>query len=273
MKLPDFREYDRFIKLRQKMGIENSARSSFKFKLNWDCITSSELEVLNKSGLKVKGFNDITFLKDGTISYKNTRVLIHLSEWRPDQELDSSHSFHFSECRTVVKMRELGRSQRYVVSTRKDGKFKYKLIQNDNSEILKEDKLNVCTKCLSQLNYHNYGYDITPLEQKKRAFKKFNLNEFFIRFSCSPANNNVNIAKPEKGFKDNWDKKHLEQLKRSHWKCFSCNNDFSDNWKKYLHTHHKDGDPYNNEDSNIEVLCNKCHAAKQNHFHLKCGSK
>jgi len=266
--LPDFREYGPFKSLSKEMGISDGARSSFKYKLNWNSVTPFDLETLNNSGLEIEGFKGIHFLADGTISYKNTRVLLHLSEWRPGQELDSSFSFHFSKCRTVKEMQRLGRSKRYIISTRTDGIFKYKLIQEDNSEKLKEDRLNVCKNCLSQLNYHNYGYNVSSLDQKRKASKAFRLNEFFIRFSCSPANNTLRITKPI--FNEDWDRKHLDHLIRSHWKCYSCNSDFSNRMHKmFLHTHHKDGNPYNNESSNIEVLCNKCHTAKPNHFYLK----
>lgn len=54
-------------------------------------------------------------------------------------------------------------------------------------------------------------------------------------------------------------RRRFKKLKESvDWTCQECGNQYLYN-TRYLHINHKDGDTGNNEESNLEVKCAKCH--------------
>lgn len=63
-----------------------------------------------------------------------------------------------------------------------------------------------------------------------------------------------------------WQKKRLEVLERAGWKCQRCGTNESE-----LHVHHKmyvkDREPWEYEDENFVVVCDKCHEIEHERMH------
>lgn len=263
MKLPDFSQFKPFNDIRKEMGADELGE--FSLSLNWEEISLEEVAKLEKEGIDV-ALKDIKFLDDGSIAYKNRRILLYIRDWKFHGDRPSSPKFHISQCSTLKNMRSKGLFEKYVVSTRMDGIFLVNLIVS-NSHQRVERKLDVCKKCLSNLNYNGYR------ENKFKAFNSFDLNEFFIRFICSPIT--VTPSETEKTaplniYSKDWNKISIEFKKKAKWICLKCEKDFSDPTKsKFLHSHHKNGNTFDNRPSNIEVLCILCHAEEYRHGQLK----
>jgi hypothetical protein len=263
MKLTDFLAFKPFNDLRRQMGADELGE--FSLSLNWEEISLEEVAKLQKEGIDVE-LDDIKFLNDGSIAYKNRRVLLYIRDWRQHGRYQSYPKFHITNCQTLEDMTAKGRFQRYVVSTRTDGIFNYNLINSNGLEAKKEEKLDVCKNCLKALNYNNY------LEDYAKAFKMFDLDEFFIRFTCSPIQITpleTDRTAPLSIYPSDWNKMSTEYKNNANWTCGKCNSSFQDERSKFLHCHHKNGNTYDNRPSNIEVLCIRCHSKEAYHGTMK----
>ena len=137
---------------------------------------------------------------------------------------------------------------------------------NENQIHEREEKLDVCKNCLSQLNYNDYR------KNRHSAFKTFDLNEFFVRFACSPIKVTpleTDRTAPLNVYPNDWNARSTAFKEAANWICKKCKKDFSGNKSKFLHSHHKDGNTFDNRPSNIEVLCILCHSKEHYHSQLK----
>ena len=240
-----------------------SAVGEFNLSLDWKEISTEEVAKLQNEGIDVDQ-DDIKFLNDRTIAYKNRRVLLYIRDWRQHGINETSPKFHITNCKKLDEMKKNGRFRRYVVSTRTDGIFNYNLRGVEN-----EGKLNVCKLCLISLNYNNYN---NYREDRERAFAMFDLDEFFIRFTCSPIKitpSETDRTAPLSVYSSDWNKKSVEFKKNANWTCSKCNKCFKGKKLKFLQSHHKDGCTYDNRPSNIEVLCIFCHSKEAYHGSMK----
>jgi len=264
MKLPDFSTFLPFNNLRAKMGADRLGE--FDLTLNWEIISMEEVAQLQEEGIDVEA-KDIRFLNDGTIAYKNRRVLLYIRDWKLDNDRNSLPRFHIVGCSTLEQMIRHNRFQRYVVATRTDGIFKINLINSSTGSVLKKDQeLDVCKNCLWKLNYNNYKGD------RVTAFKTFALEEFFVRFACSPITVTpleTDRTAPLSVYSKDWNKMSKEYKKRANWRCERCGRDFGGRKTKFLQAHHKNGNTFDNRPSNIEVLCIICHSKEPYHGQLK----
>ena len=118
---------------------------------------------------------------------------------------------------------------------------------------------------MGNLNYNNFN------SNRAEAFETFELNEFFIRFSCSPIKRvplETNRTAPVNVYPVDWNQKSIQFKNSANWKCEECKIDLSDN-KRFLHSHHKDGNAFDCRPSNLKALCVRCHSNQHNHSHLK----
>jgi hypothetical protein len=264
MKLPDFLEFKPFNDIRREMGAHELGE--FSLNLNWEEISLEEVAILEKEGIDVD-VSDLKFLNDGTIAYKNRRVLLYIRDWKIHGNYSSLPKFHISHCSTLEDMIRQGRFKRYVVSTRTDGIFNFNLIQsNENQVYNREEKLDVCKNCLKYLNYNDYSSD------RYKAFETFDLNEFFARFACSPIKTTpleTDKTAPLSVYPDDWNARSIAFKNAANWICHRCKKDFSGGKSKFLHSHHKDGNTFDNRPSNIEVLCIFCHSKEPYHGQLR----
>lgn len=232
----------------------------------------------------VLGDESIYFISD---SGALTRVIIHIvdynlssryavevkeavdkGEYESEFVLSKIHKYHIVKCNTIEKADEQGwRKDRYKMSRRTNGEFHYRFISDNN--VIEErsgQKLNPCKNCLKAINKELLtNYSIID----------FSLNDFLsvsIKSSLDKTINYADDCVPNIYSKD-W--KSISNRYRG-LKNFQCEGDdcpdrdlSSNNYKKYLHTHHMSMDKSNNNYSNLKSLCVYCHANQPMHERLK----
>ena len=105
-----------------------------------------------------------------------------------------------------------------------------------------------------------------------RGRREVALDEFFIRFACSPITVTpleTDRTAPLSVYSKDWNKMSKEYKKRANWRCERCGRDFGGRKTKFLQAHHKNGNTFDNRPSNIEVLCIICHSKEPYHGQLK----
>ena len=237
-------------------------------------ITQKELEeakkLLNTTGKDIENISDIfvtqngelfDILPDGTL----IRVNIYIATKTVDRDMinnidkDNLHKYHIYKCSTITSMFNSGRKEHYKRNTRDDGKFYYSY--NDfNGEILKSEKdqvLNICKNCLAKFLNKKYA--------NSNDVSNFNLKEFhdsnnsFFEFDTS------SLEKGEYAlanvYVDKWNEISTQFKRNKDYTCENCGwkaNDYLN--KKFIHTHHLNGNKQNNNKDNLTALCIKCHA-------------
>lgn len=217
-----------------------------------------------KQGKLGKVILHITDIDKMWIEKKDMTALNALNNKKYDalEFIKALHKYHFTKCKTLEKMFNKGRKNRYYLAQRTDGTFSYNVIE-DNEVIYdsKRQKLNVCKNCLSVL------MELTKKQYDVQNFKPtdvFNTNmvklsETGIDLECNAV---PNI------YSNDWNKIAKKAKQQVNWKCEQCDINFTQD-KGYLHCHHIDANRANNLLTNLKVLCIKCHAEQPNHEHLK----
>lgn len=274
MKLFNFIHYEPFNTLKERMGIPRHKLGSVKtISIEKALLTADEDIKLKTDGLEVD-INEVNFLDDGTLGYKDRRVLLYIRDvkygaWSKGKAKDPK--FHISACKMLLQMKTAGRfQQRYVVATREDGLFPLHYIASDEHET---KKLNVCQFCLGNIKYKGFDYKIMSDVQRYSIVDQFSIADFFEQYPKSlqynePLHND--ITAPTNKYPENFGEISSAYRNRIGWKCEQCGIVLADtNLRRYLHVHHKDGGQHNNVDSNLEALCVYCHASEPMHSHMK----
>lgn len=246
------------------MGLAEDQVGGFEVNNTWVPLTPRENIELQNEGIEVQS-NEIRFLPDGTLAYRDRRVLVYIRDVTYYRETNGLPKFHIAHCRTLDEMMSNGRFSRYVVSIRTDGYFE---IRRRRSGYIPETvKLDVCKNCLGKLNFNDYW------NNKVRAFQEFSLEDFFTRYSCSPLQilpRQNNISAPINNYPPDWNERSRQYKESVNWVCEECGDDFSSpRRKKFLDTHHRDGNTYNCRWGNLKALCIKCHSKQHYHGHLR----
>src|SRR5664280_545773 len=159
MKLPNFYVFDPLNRLKERMGIARDTFGSLDVVIDAARLTEFELEKLtSQDGLDIS-LADLRVLDDGTLAYKNSRVLLYIRDVAIYGDREPEPRYHLSNCSTLIKMRERNRfNSRYVVSTRIDGTFNLNLIDGTRTKS-KLTKLTVCQNCLGFLEFDGFRMD------------------------------------------------------------------------------------------------------------------
>jgi hypothetical protein len=270
MKLTDFAVFEPLNSLKEKMGIPRDAFGSLTVVIDAGRLSELELEKLtSRDGLEIS-IDDLRILDDGTLAYKNSRVLLYIRDVAVYGGYQSQPRYHVSNCSTLVGMRQKRRfSTRYVVSTRMDGQFNLNFVDGGiaRSEL---HSLFVCQNCLDQLTFNGFQQRWRK-PRKVAAVQAFTLEEFFTQYPRSlhtenPKYNSDNA--PLNTYTDDFGEVSARAKRAANWMCQRCSIDLSSE-KRFLHTHHKDGAKFDNSTDNLKVLCYGCHANEPDHQHMK----
>jgi hypothetical protein len=272
VKLPDFLKSDLLNNLKSRMGIPRDKYGSLEVIITAARLTADELDRLwEGEGIEV-GFDDVATLEDGTLVYKNARVLLYIRDIQPYLDKFELPKFHVARCQTLKSMNEIGRSHRYLISSRIDGVFRLNVI-NGLSVTTALKELNVCQNCLATLEFDGFTYNWNRQQRQKHvaSFTPARFFEQYPRLLDHTSNQGADVA-PLNSYTHDFDNISREVRESAGWKCQaqSCRFDCSSQvLRHYLHVHHIDGNKANNSRSNFKVLCIECHAKQPLHAHLK----
>jgi hypothetical protein len=237
-------------------------------------ISRHDLQLLETTGLEVD-LDSIEPLADGTFSYQGVPVLLYIRFQRQYSGSQDLPKFHFSNCWTWEKMKAAGRQNRYVASTRVDGRFDIDIAGPDgNVQQLKDAALAVCQNCLHKLSWKNFHLHNMRSTEKRRAVQTFSLEEFFADKGRSLVQEKPRWTPdtfPGGSYTDDFDEISARTRRAANWRCQGeCGRLFAMGWqRRFLHVHHIDGVPGNNDPENLMVVCIGCHANQSAHAHLK----
>ena len=236
-------------------------------------ITSKRLmeakSILQNEGRDIDNISDIFINSSGEFFYtlpdgSFIKVNLYIATKEVDRyEVDSITSadlyrYHIYKCSTITNMFNTGRKDRYKMNIREDGTFHYKL-HDFRGNLLKEvenQKLNICKNCLKKFLH---------TEPSDNDVRNFNLKNFhkqnnsFFDFDTSKLEKGEN-AKPNV-YSRKWNEISTQVKTKRDYICENCTwKPNSDYQKRFVHTHHQNGDKTNNTKDNLKVLCIKCHA-------------
>lgn len=270
MRLPDFASATIFNNLRMKMGAELIDWDT----VSWKAVDSDDLlrKLNSLEGIIIDDISEIVFADDGTFEYKGQKVLVYIRDQKqnPKYYKPREYKFHICNCDVINKFIRNNRFDRYVVSTRTDGKFLVNIVNTWNKEYIEKDtikELKVCKTCLMKLTYKGYR----DYKRDNSIYTEFSLNEFFKKYKAKQFTSTPTYTE-KTAPPDLYDSKAIrmnEKIKRqNNWSCQKCGMDLSSN-KKYLHIHHINGVKSDNRVSNLRCLCIGCHSEEPDHKHLK----
>lgn len=179
MKLPDFVHSAPLNRLRRLMGAE---LGRFTLARSPNLLTPAEIEQLAQSGIELT-LDQLRILNDGTLAYKDSRVVLCLSKVTLYPGRDGLPgplpAFHVADCRQLQAMRAATPQQLVVASTREDRSFALKLGLKDSGEVeLCRQTLSVCLDCLGRLCWQDFHPSLSAREGRAVA-AKFSLGEYF----------------------------------------------------------------------------------------------
>lgn len=273
MRLPDFLQWEELNDLRRRMGHVPLGR--LKLASDNDLLTEDELERLVHEGVDLQSLNELKVLADGTLSYKNARVLLYIRDvasyggYRRNR--DDLPRFHIANCTTLQEMRERNRFERYVVAARTDGIFRIARIDGQRRRE-SDERLRVCQNCLGRLAFDGFD-NAWDRARRVRAVKAFTTERFFSLYPrdilVHKPTHDSNSAPPNV-YPEDFDELARLTKERRGWKCERCTRDFSERrYRRFLHVHHENGQKYDCRPDNLRVLCLGCHADQPGHGHMK----
>lgn len=220
---------------------------------------------LPTEGLEVIG-SEIKTHNDGTLIYKNKRVLVHIR--------DATHHvprFHLANCITLVEMKSQGRFEKYVVSEREDGYFHVRM---GGGSLLKK-QLPVCQNCLDKLSWHGFSRDSMSRGTRHDIVNRFSIKEFFSKYpnSLHPVVPTYTAdTAPKNDYPENWTLIASELKRQLGYYCQACQLVVGEANKRYLHVHHINGIKNDCRAENLKCLCISCHAEQPMHESMKSSS-
>lgn len=275
MKLPDFLIWSELNALRQQMGAYELGELSLKADPNR--LTEAELEKLVNGGLDV-AVDEVRVLPDGTLAYKDSRVLVYIRDVasygrRQSGGTEGLPRFHFANCDTLQKMRQEKRYDRYVVAARQDGLFEVNLIENNRIVQSSPERLRVCQNCLAALAFDGFSMSMQKEARLKRV-GGFRLERFFELYGRAlmidrPSHNSD--SGPANLYPDDFEAVASRIKEARGWRCEGeeCGVVLRERTlRKYMHVHHVNGLKHDSRDENLVLLCLVCHSNQPYHGHM-----
>ena len=266
--LPDFSKCVEFIRLKEKMGVTvipvlpivkftkeikvvreiekpNTKVVELENKLSFSSVSVDliEISVDNRGLLDFNGFKVVAYIRD---QLRGVDIANKVSSYR----------YHLCDCRTLKKMREIGRQGRYLTTKRKDGLFEvYDTSYNQSVKVIV--KMELCKNCIEELKERNLWIDPFSLE---KFFKKYD--------SIVPKTiKRIETATVVQNYSPNQDDISREYKIAAEYRCQKCNVECI-SFPNLLHLHHKNGNRADNSHENLRVLCIDCHSKEAMHEYM-----
>jgi hypothetical protein len=267
MKLPNFLMSDDLGRLKRAMGIPANRLGDVKaIEIKSDGVTPSENQRLGSEGLEVDK-PDVVALPDGTLSYKNRRILLYIRDITQYAGYFEPR-FHLADCITLQQMRENSRFGRFVIASRDDGLFHLHYI--DSGKRI-DKRLDVCQNCLDRLNYKGFRLSMR-VGVRRAAVQVFKIADFFAGYPKTLHHsipNHTDQTAPTNDYSPDFSSISRAYRQKRNWICETCTIPLSRLvLQRYLDVHHMDGQKNNNEEANLKSVCVHCHALEPSHRHI-----
>ncbi|MDQ7047311.1 MAG: hypothetical protein Q9M39_06715 [Sulfurovum sp.] len=235
--------------------------------------------LLKTDGKEIENISDI-FINDNSALFDllPDGTLVSVSLYIATKEIDryalktlESHDlykYHIYKCSTISTMFHSGRKHRYKINNRDDGTFFYKFHDYHGHvlETRENQKLNICKNCLSKfLSKKASSYDVNNFYLKDYYQQSNNFFDFDTSVMEKGEDAQANIY-PKK-----WTDISNQIKTKYDYTCQECGWRPNTVYKKrFIHTHHQNGDKTNNGEDNLKVLCIACHSnADSYHVRIK----
>lgn len=265
MILPDFNKYKPLTNLLDQMGAELVSRSN----IGWSALSEEQLDKELKTNGLLVNFDEIVFNEEGISTYRGRIVLFYMQTQQA--YYGSGYKFHFTRCQTISQAFNENRHKKYVITTRTDGVFDV-FINHGSYVEEKQIRLEPCKNCLSKVNYK--GYRFADYTEKRNIYNQFELDELLESSIQGIDKSTSNLLRDYKtvgvnDYPSNFKSEIRPRImERDNYSCCKCGANL-DSHRKYLHVHHIDADKANNNDSNLQSLCIKCHSEMPRHSFIK----
>jgi hypothetical protein len=274
VRLPDFLLSVDLLDLRDRMRADKLGELTLTARA--DTLTEAELDSLSGGGIDVS-WSDVRVLQDGTLAYKDVRVVLYIRDIHPygKQSIpDRMPKFHVSDCRTLADMRTKGRSSRYVVATRVDGLFSVNIVKANGVHHSRDAELAVCQNCLSNLSFDGFHHGLDK-KQKGAVVERFTLARFFEQYPhtlLQRDDHHDDVTAPLNDYSRDFPQIAADLKALRGLRCEDCGLLLEQNGqRRFLHVHHINGMRYDNALSNLRLLCFGCHAEQPNHGHMRAS--
>ena len=126
---------------------------------------------------------------------KGQKVLVYIRDQKFNPQYgEREYKYHISNCDTIQEYIDHNRFNRYVVSTRTDGRFIINVKDSRSKEFIKQNEiveLSVCKNCLMRLSFNGYSSH----RSDHKIYRDFSLQEFFQQYPSTgivkPAHSDV----------------------------------------------------------------------------------
>lgn len=264
MKLVDFYSDERLCNLRDLMGAPLPSESFQETTLSFSPLTIDEQRHLETVGIE-GSLGDLNVESDGTLSLKGQRVAVYIRDVGIYKHNFKLPKYHISYCKSLKEKSEKNQfNLKYVFYQNDSGLFPVNLI-NGRQVDSRVERLDVCMNCLDTIQWK--GFSLSP-EQKalrREVVDAFTLKEFYQEYpkdllSVKPAHSAY--TSPLNDYSSDWSivRKRIIEVRGN--KCEKCGESRADR----LDVHHKNSVKNDNTQSNLEVLCVKCHGEEHSHY-------
>ena len=158
------------------------------------------------------------------------------------------------------------------VATRLSGDFNLNVSSNGTVS-RRIVRLSVCRFCLDFLQFDGFRISGVREAQKKMIVDAFEISRFFEKFPMSLHTTrplHTSDSAPLNEYAVGFPEISLKARTAAGWRCQNCGLNLSrQEHRRFLHTHHENGDRSDNTLSNLKVVCMECHAGEPCHAHMK----
>lgn len=183
----------------------------------------------------------IRFSEDGiylTHEGKEWKGYMYMPTYRIKQ-YNSMPRFHLTRCEKIQELFTIGYGFYYKWSNNKLND----ITDRDTHQIYENQKLQLCSHCQSSINGIR------------------NTEDFFETLETEEEQEIENVEVDIFGYTLNWEKISRAYRKEKEYTCENCGIKIENSYdKRFIHTHHKNGNKLINRKDNLECLCVLCHA-------------
>ncbi len=239
-------------------------------------LTVDDLTRLIEGGIDVTDLEDVRVLVDGTLAYKDKRVVLYIRDLtnyghRSNDGALAMPRFHVSDCEWLKKMRAQRRMGRYVVAANPTGRFRINVLDSGGATQTSMEALKVCQYCLGKLGVEGFSHDWDRARRAK-VVDSFSVKKFFRLWPRDLVNAEGigdEATAPLNDYSGSFGQVAAAEKERVNYCCQQCGRDLSvRGLREYLHAHHINGVKFDNKRENIRVLCIACHAQQPGHGHM-----